>query len=767
MRIKKLISFNAMSLLLIFLISSCKAQNVQTTVQKPAGVDEKVALLLSKLSLEEKVGQMTQVTISVVANGENVYGADNPITLNDAKLKEAIVKYKVGSILNTGGRARTQKKWYEIQSAVQDMAKKETRLGIPILYGIDAIHGVNYTIGATLVPQQIGQAATWNVGMVEQAAAITAYETRASTIPWNFSPVLGVGRNPLWPRLYETLGEDVFLVKTLGEAMIKGYEGNDISDKTKVASCMKHYIGYSFPLSGKDRTPAWIPDRYMREYFLPSFKSAVDAGSHTLMINSGEVNGVPVHASHYLLTEVLRDELGFEGIAVTDWADIDYLYTRHKVASSKREAVKMAVNAGVDMSMVPYDYSFAELLLDLVRSGEVPISRINESVSRILRVKFKLGLFENAFYPMSDYPDFGSEKFRIASLEIAQESITLLKNSNDILPLSKNKKVLVTGQTSNSMQSLNGGWSYTWQGEETDEYAKDKLTVYEAVAEKVGASNVSFLGGKGFSAPIDIQAAVEAAKDVDYIVLCLGETSYTEKPGDFEDINLPANQVALAKALAKTGKPMILVLIEGRPRIINEIEEAMSGVLMAYLPANEGGIAIADVLFGDVNPSGKLPITYPRFVSSLVNYDHKYTEELVITEGSLGEATTTHYNPQYDFGFGLSYTTFEYSNLQLSAESMASDGNITISVDVTNTGKRTGKEVVQLYISDLVASITPAVKRLRGFEKIELNEGEKKSVSFKISANDLALVGIDNKWVVEAGEFEVKIGELAKKFSIK
>lgn len=738
--------------LLIFSLPGCEQKQSAGVMKASADLDSKVEELLSQMSIEEKVGQMTQVTLDVILVKKDSLVVE-PLQIDTAKLRDAVVGHNVGSILNVSTHCLSREQWYNIISSIQNMALN-TPKKIPVLYGIDAIHGNNYAEKAILFPQQIALAATWNTSLVEQAASITAYETRAAYIPWNFSPVLDIGRKASWPRLWETFGEDVYLAKQMTRAMIKGYEGNSIADKYKVASCMKHYMGYGFPLSGKDRTQAWISDNYLREYFLPTFVEAVKSGSHTLMINSGEINGVPVHASHYILTEILRDELGFEGLAVSDWEDIIRLYTKHHVASTPKEAVKIAVMAGVDMSMVPYDFSFYDYLLELVKEGEVPESRIDEAVTRILKVKFELGLFEHPYYPASDYPDFGSEKHRLASLRAAQECITLLRNENNILPLPKTAKLLVTGFAANTMACLNGGWSHTWQGDQADKYASDKFTILEAITNIIGTGNVKWVEGTTFDSLTDINKALQLAHTVDYIILCLGEMAYCESPGSIGDLYLPDEQAELANKLAATGKPVILVLAEGRPRLISKFADNMDAIVMAYLPGNEGGPAIADVLFGDINPSGKLPFTYPRQPNALINYDFKYTD--------LAPDVAT--IPQFEFGSGLSYTTFTYSNLKLSSNEITMNDSLTISVDVANTGNRKGKEVVQLYISDLYASITPSVKRLRGFSKIELVPGQKSTVNFKIHASELAFVDATSKWVTEPGEFEVIIGGHKAKF---
>jgi len=734
------------ALLLNALLFSAQAQKAVSET------DKKVDALIAKMTLEEKVGQMTEVTSDVVSTTTN--GVHE---IDAAKLKEAILKYHVGSILNVSGHAYERKHWYEVISAIQAEAAKD-RLKIPVIYGIDAIHGVTYTVGSTLFPQEIAMAATFNKDIAYKAGTITAYETRASYIPWNYSPVLDLGKSPLWPRIYETFGEDPYLIKTMGAAIIKGYQGNDVGDKFHVAACMKHYLGYGDPLSGKDRTPAWIPDRYMREYFLPPFAEAVKAGAKTLMINSGEINGVPIHASHYMLTDVLRGELHFDGIAVSDWRDIEYLHDRHHIAATQKDAVRIAVNAGVDMSMVPYEYSFYNYLIELVHEGKVPMSRINEAVHRILKVKYELGLFDRPVGNPDDYPKFGSDEFKSVSLQAATEAITLLKNNNNILPLKKDVKVLVTGPTANTMRSLDGGWSYTWQGEQSDAFASNKNTILKAIQQKIGKENVNYVPGVSFDSVLNVNDALNAAKNADVIVLCLGELSYTENVGNIDDLNLPWAQTELANELAKTGKPVILVLAEGRPRIVTEAESHSNATLMTYFPGNEGGDALANILFGDANPSGKLPVTYPRHPNALVNYYRKNLEN--------GNPDDSHgYNPLYEFGYGLSYTTFAYSNLHLSKPDLKESESLTITVDVKNTGQRAGKESVLLYTSQSYASIAPDFKRLRAFDKVDLQPGETKTVSFKITAKDLAFVNDLSKTVTEPGEFKIMIGDQSQSFN--
>lgn len=739
----------------IALIINAFFANAQHIAAKNS-IDKKVDAMLAKMTLDEKIGQMTQVTLDVVlktANGKAI----QPEQIDAGKIKNAIEKYHVGSILNVSGAAYTREHWHQIISDIQAEAG-QSRLKIPVLYGIDAMHGQNYVQGSTLFPQEIGMAATFNPELAYREAQITAYETRASYIPWDFSPVLDLGRNALWPRIYETFGEDPYLAKTMGAAVIKGYQGNDVSSKYNVAGCMKHYLGYSFPLDGKDRTPAWIPDRYMREYFLPSFAEAVKAGAMSVMVNSSEINGVPVHSSKYLLTDVLRGELGFKGVIVTDWQDIKYLHDRHHIAATQKDAVLIAINAGIDMSMVPLDYTFYDLLEQLVKEGKVPVSRIDESVRRILTMKYKLGLFERPVGNPDDYTKFGSAEFTAASLKSATESITLLKNNNNILPLKKDMKVLVTGPAANTMRSLDGGWSYTWQGDFSDKFASDKNTILKAIQQKIGKDNVEYEAGASFDSLENVEAAINAAKNADVIVLCLGEHSYAENPGNIDDLNLPPAQTELANELAKTGKPIILVMAEGRPRIITEAESKSAATIMTYLSGNEGGNALADILFGDANPSGRLPITYPRYPNALVNYYRKNIEN-----GNSDDKNG--YNPLYEFGFGLSYTTFAYSNLHISKPTLKDGETLAVTVDVKNTGARKGKESVLLYTREEYASITPDTKRLRAFQKIDLQPGESRKVSFKITPEDIAFVNDVSKTVTEAGEFKIMIGDLTSSFN--
>lgn len=750
------------------------ANNITAIVQNEDSLKQKVDEILSRLTLEEKAGQMTQVTLDVITKGESVYVSDEPLNLDPSLLEEAIKKYKIGSILNTANnRARTTKKWNEIITQIQEVAMKE--LGIPVLYGVDAIHGTTYTAGATFFPQQIGIAATWNTEISKDGASITAYETRASSIPWNFSPVLDMGRNPRWPRMWETYGEDVYLTSQMGVAAIDGYEGvnNDLSNNTKVASCIKHFVAYGAEKSGKDRTPTYLPEIELREHYLPSYKAAIDAGAHTIMINSGIINGVPVHANYNLVTKLLREELGFDGMIVTDWADIENIHNRDKVAETHKEAVKLAINAGIDMAMVPYNYNFTKNLIELVNEGEVSMERVDDAVRRILTLKMKLGLFEKPAPQLTDYPNFGSKEFEKKAYKAAAESITLLKNNKNILPLPKNAKVLVAGPNANSMRTLNGGWSYSWQGEKTEEFAEGYNTILEALQNKLGKGNVTYEAGVEYNHEgkyweeknINIQKAVKAAKGVDYIVLCLGENTYTETPGNLHDLHISKNQENLALALAKTGKPVVLVLNEGRPRLIREIDPKVSAVVQTYLPGNFGGDALADILVGDVNPSGKLPYTYPMFPNSLGTYDHKPSEKPDKMDGVYDYDSSMPI--QYTFGHGLSYTTFAYDELTVSKAEINGDETFTVSVKVTNTGDREGKEVVQLYTKDMYASVTPDYKRLRKFKKVNLKPKESLTVTFEVEGRDLAFVAPDMKWTVEKGDFQVMVADQKASLKVK
>jgi beta-glucosidase len=720
------------------------------TAQTNTG-QQKVTALLRQMTLDEKIGQMTQVTLGVVATAEDG-------VLNPEALKKAVQEYKVGSILNVTNHALSVDQWHHVLTLIQDEAAK-TRLKIPVIYGLDGIHGQTYTLDATLFPQNIGMAATRNAELAVAVTKVAAKELRASGVRWNFAPVLDCGRQPLWSRFPETYGEDVFIGTTMGAAVIRAYEGDGLKTPTAVASCMKHYLAYSASRTGKDRTPIYLPEIEMREYYLPQFRAAVKAGASTLMVNSGEINGTPVHASKYLLTDVLRKELGFQGVIVTDWEDIIRLHTRHNVAATPRAAVVMAINAGIDMSMVPTDFSFFILLKEAVQKGEVPVSRIDDAVRRILTLKEKLGLFDNPYPETAATANFGRPEYQTLALQAAHEAMTLLKNDEAVLPLHRNAKVLVAGPAARSISALNGCWSYTWQGKDERWYPSDSKTILDALRDKLGAANVQTTAADGFDSPanFDTIALKTAAAGADAIVLCLGENAYAESPGNTMDLALPDEQVALARAAAGTGKPVILVLTEGRPRLITGIAPMMKGILLAYWSGRKTAEAISDVLLGDYNPGGRLPYSYPRSMGEMVLYDRKPTEE--IREIFNSDMTMDGYRPLYPFGWGLSYTRWDYSELKLSTAKLAAGAKLTVQLTVTNSGSQDGKHTIELYTRQHYASITPSMRRLRAFKKIFLKAGESQQVSFMLDSNDLAFVNAQVKTVTEPGDFDIYIGD--------
>lgn len=717
-------------------------------------IENKVKNLLLQMTLEEKVGQMTQVDFTVIGipKEQNAEGQIDPV-----KLQDAVLNHHVGSILNTpftpDNKAQSIETWRNMTRTVQDAAAR-TRLKIPVIYGIDAIHGATYTQNSVLFPQAINMAATFNSELAFKEGEITAREVRASGLQWNFSTVMDIGRQPLWPRLWETFGEDVHLATVMGASYIKGHQGDDFSAADKAPTCLKHYVGYSYPLNGKDRTPAWIGERMLREYFLPTFEAGIKAGSPTVMVNSAEVDGIPGHANYQYLTTILRGELGFKGFTVSDWADIERLYTRDKMAASPKEAVKIAVMAGIDMSMVPFDFSFYDLLIDLVKSGEVPLSRIDEAVSRILTVKYQAGLFEpKLLLPIEG--NFATAEAIETNRQAARESIVLAKNEHNILPLKKDTNVLVTGPTANLLSVMNGGWTITWQGTVEDLYPQEKLTVLEAIQEK-SSGKVTYVGGDTFDSPINIQKVVDEAKNHDVILLSLGEHPYTETVGNIESLNLDQSQIDLANAAIATGKPVVLLTLGGRPRIITPIAERASGVILGFLPGMEGGEAIADILYGDYNPNGKLPISYPRNTNGITPYDYKPIESF----------ETNIYNPLYPFGHGLSYTTFATSGLKVEKDKINIGENINVTVKVKNTGTLKGKETVLLYINDVAASVTRPNKQLKAFKKVELNPGQTEMLSFTLTPHDLSFIGVDLKRIVEPGDFKVMVGNETVGFTV-
>jgi beta-glucosidase len=710
--------------------------------------------LLKLLTLEEKAGQMTNIGLTALTQGEFWTQADT-LLLDTAKIRSLLITHGVGSVQNKGVYPPTKEEWHRLVKSIQDFVQTHSHHHIPVLIGIDGVHGATYTAGSTIFPHQIALAATWNPEFARITGEVTAYELRASSILMNYAPVLDVSMQPLWGRIFETFGEDTYINRVMGAAYVQGSQGRSISDSTSVAVCLKHFIGYGTPVSGKDRSPALIPEHYLRQYYLKPFRDAIDKGALTVMLNSGAVNGVPGHIDKYLITDVLKGELGLKGFVITDWGDIARLVENHFVAKDMREATKLAVLAGADMCMVPYDASFAMDVVDLVQSGEIPMSRIDDAVRRILFVKFKLGLFEKSYHNPTSFPKFASDSFANFSRMAALEAITLLKNEGKVLPLKPNDgiKVLVTGPTANSLTSLNGPWSRTFKGDDPKYDDKGKKTFLQAMQAKFGDGNVQYELGTDFTGDIiDKSSILAKASKSDVVFVCLGEKPTTEKFSDIHSLDLSANQQELVKHLHKAGKPIVLVMLQGRPRVVREIEPLADAILMAYWPGHEGGEALAQLISGDENPSGKLPYTYPRYTNTIQTYQHKGSDKLDDNFGMNG------FNPQWEFGYGLSYTTFVYSNFTLTADTINTNQSVQGEVTVTNTGEYAGKEVVQLYIRDVVASITPDDRKLISFEKVNLNPGQSAKVSFTVSFNDLKFVGQNNKWIAEEGDFELLIG---------
>ena len=723
------------------------------------------AKTLKQLTLEEKIGQMMQLVTDLFGTND----AQGVFHIDKAKADSLFGKYKIGSVLNAPNTcAPTAQQWEEIISDIQKSSMKH--IGIPCIFGLDQNHGSTYTQGGTLFPQNINVGATFNREIARQCAEATAYETRAVSVPWTFSPTVDLGRDARWPRIYENFGEDCYVNAEMGRMQTIGFQGNDPQhvDQQHVAVSLKHYLGYSTPWSGKDRTPAYIAPALLREKFFAPFLAAIREGAMSIMVNSASVNGMPVHANHELLTTWAKEQTGWDGVLITDWADINNLYTREKVARDKKDALRIAINAGIDMIMEPYNVDACVLLKELVEEGKVPMSRIDDAVSRILRMKERLGLYKHPTQRLKDYPKFGGKEFAQLALEGAVESIVLLKNEK-LLPLAKGKKILVTGPNANQMRCLNGGWSYTWQGHRADEFAGQYNTIYEALCQEYGQQNIVLCQGVTYNEKgkwweenePDIEAAVRAAQGVDVIVACIGENSYTETPGNLTDLTLSENQRNLVKALSKTGKPIILVLNEGRPRIISDIVPLAQAVIHVMLPGNYGGDALALLMAGKRNFSGRLPYTYPSEINSLNNYDFKKSEEVGTMEGAYDY--NARITQQWGFGYGLSYTSYIYSNMRVDKPHFKKDDVLQVSVDVTNTGKMAGKESVLLYSSDLVATMTPDGRRLRQFEKVELQPGETRTVTLQLKASDLAFVGYDGRWTLEEGDFDLTIGTLTQR----
>lgn len=730
-------------------------------------IEAQVEQTLKKLTLEEKIGQMMELVTDLFgANDKNCV-----FYIDEHKTDSILSRYKIGSILNAPNTcAPTAKQWEKYISQIQKISMK--RIGIPCVFGLDQNHGSTYTQDGTLFPQNINVAATFNREIARRSAEATAYETRAVSVPWTYSPTVDLGRDARWPRIWENFGEDCYLSSEMGKAMVYGFQGEDPNniDQYHIATSMKHFMGYGVPWTGKDRTPAYISPADLREKHFAPFLAGLQAGALTVMVNSASVNGMPMHANKEILTGWLKEETGWDGVLITDWADINNLYTREMVAKDKKDALRIAINAGIDMIMEPYSCDACGYLIELVKEGKIPMSRIDDACRRVLRMKYRLDLFKNPTQKLKNYPKFGGEEFAKLSLEGATESMVLLKNEplqdgNPVLPLAKGKKILLTGPNANQMRCLDGGWSYTWQGHRTDEFAGKYNTIYEAFCNQYGKENVILNQGVTYNEKgkyweenePQIQGAVDAAKDADVIVACIGENSYTETPGNLTDLWLSENQRNLVKELSKTGKPVILVLNEGRPRLIADIEPLAQGIIDILIPGNMGGDALVNLVSGKSNFSGKMPYTYPKEINSLANYDFKKSEEVGTMEGAYDyNAKITQ---QWGFGHGLSYTSYKYSNLKVSQSDFRHGDIIKVSVDVKNTGKVAGKESVLLFSSDLIASMVPDGRRLRAFDKIELQPGETKTVTFNLNADDLAFVGYDGKWVLEEGDFKLMIAD--------
>ena len=725
-------------------------------------IEAQVEQTLKKLTLEEKIGQMMELVTDLFgANDKN-----GVFYIDEHKTDSILSRYKIGSILNAPNTcAPTAKQWEKYIAQIQKISMK--RIGIPCVFGLDQNHGSTYTQGGTLFPQNINVAATFNREIARRSAEATAYETRAVSIPWTYSPTVDLGRDARWPRIWENFGEDCYLSSEMGKAMVYGFQGEDPNniDQYHIATSMKHFMGYGVPWTGKDRTPAYISPADLREKHFAPFLAGLQAGALTVMVNSASVNGMPMHANKDILTGWLKEETGWDGVLITDWADINNLYTREMVAKDKKDALRIAINAGIDMIMEPYSCDACGYLVELVKEGKIPMSRIDDACRRVLRMKYRLDLFKNPTQKLKNYPKFGGEEFAKLALEGATESMVLLKNEGNILPLQHGKKILLTGPNANQMRCLDGGWSYTWQGHRADEFAGKYNTIYEAFCNEYGKENVILNQGVTYNEKgkyweenePQIQEAVAAAKDADVIVACIGENSYTETPGNLTDLWLSENQRNLVKALAQTGKPVILVLNEGRPRLIADIEPLAQGIINILIPGNMGGDALANLVSGKSNFSGKMPYTYPKEINSLANYDFKKSEEVGTMEGAYDyNAKITQ---QWGFGYGLSYTSYKYSNLKVSQSDFRHGDIIKVSVDVKNTGKVAGKESVLLFSSDLIASIVPDGRRLRAFDKVELQPGETKTVTFELKADDLAFVGWNGKWRLEEGDFKLMIAD--------
>jgi len=741
---------------------------IKPAIPRSEDIESKVEKKLSKMTLDDKIGQMLELNLDVMGKMETVDGKRMWV-MNETMLDTCLSKYKVGSILNAPGtKAATVEQWQKWIRLIQEKSMKY--IGIPDIYGLDHNHGVTYTQGGTLFPQPINLAASFNTQLAREMAEVTAYESRAGNCPWVYNPVLDLGRDPRWSRIWESFGEDPIVNARMAEAEVKGYQGDDPNHlgPYNVATSVKHYFAYGAPFTGKDRTPAYVSPQMLREKYFEPFKAAIQAGALTIMVNSSSINGMPVHASYEYLTKWLKEDLAWDGMIITDWADINNLFQREHVAKDKKDAIRIAINAGIDMSMDPYSVDFCILLKELVEEGKVSRARIDDAARRILRLKYRLGLFDKPNTGGKGYEKFGSKEFADKALHAAEEAEVLLKNEGNILPLAKGKKILLTGPNANQMRCLNGGWSYTWQGSNAEDLSEPYNTIYEAMCLKYGKENIVLEQGVTYNEQgkyweehePQIDKAVKAAAGVDVIVACIGENSYCETPGNLTDLWLSENQRNLVKALAKTGKPIVLILNEGRPRLIADIEPLAKAVVSILLPGNYGADALANLLAGDANFSAKLPYTYPKEINSLANYDYKVSEEVATMAGAYDYDAKV--SLQWPFGYGLSYTSFIYSNLRVDKTNFTANDILKVTVDVKNTGNRAGKEAVLLYSSDLIASLTPDNRRLRDFTKVALEPGETKTVSFSLPAKDLAFVGADGRWTLEEGTFTLKIGRLTQ-----
>ncbi len=759
------------ALALVTATLSASAQEVAPAIAPDAQVESRVEEILKGMTLEEKVGQMAELGIDIFGNSVTGVADDKKFILNEQVLEEVAEKYKFGSVLNAPGKALSAEEWNEIITKINAVSLRHT--GLPTLYGIDAIHGATYTWASPLFPQEVNAAASFNRALVRQMAEMTAYEVRASNIPWTYSPTLDLGRKASWPRQWESFSEDAYLTAEMAREMVLGYQGEDPNhiDRYHIASCPKHYMAYGMTNSGQDRTPAYVSVAELREKHFAPFKAAVEAGALSIMVNSASVNGIPTHADYELLTVWLKEGLNWDGMVVTDWADIANLYTREKIAVDYKDAIRLAVNAGVDMSMIPYDVNFCPLLVELVKEGKVPEERVDDAARRVIRMKVRLGLLDTPNTYLKDYPKFQGEEIREACYETASESITLLKNDNAILPLAPQTRILVAGPNADRMRPLCGGWSYSWQGDIVDKVLPDGTTFLDAIR-AIGGDRVSYVAGVEYATSghfagecnVDIQAAVKAAGEVDVVVLCIGENSYCETPGNINEMALSENQQQLAKALIATGKPVVLVLNEGRGRIISSFVDSTAAVLHTYLPGTEGARALADILYGKVNPSGKLPYTYQKYSNAMTTYDHKVSESVGTMQGAYDYNAVV--SVQWAFGYGLSYTEFEYSNLRVvEGKEFKAGEKIRIAVDVKNVGERDGKESVLLFINDDVASVVPDARRLRDFQKVEIGAGKTATVEFELQAEELAMAANDGKWHLEEGTFTVQCGNLTERLT--